>query len=436
MTNIYKKLPVVLSAVMFGLFFTSDISFAEEAVSKIDTGDTAWMLISTALVMIMIPGLAFFYGGMSRSKNVLNSIMMSFIALGVMSIQWVVIGYSLAFGTGNSFIGDFSFAFLNGVGLEAGGFDGSTIPHQAFMVFQMMFAIITPALITGAFAERFKFSTYIVFILLWGTFVYDPLCHWVWGGGWIGQMGALDFAGGLVVHMSSGIAGLACALVLGKRKGYPKEPMLPHNLPLVVLGASLLWLGWFGFNAGSALASGAGATGAFVTTQIAAGSAIIGWILAEWIHGGKPTMLGAASGAVAGLVAITPAAGFVGPIASITIGGLAGVICYIAVVAKGRFGYDDSLDAFGIHGIGGMWGAIATGIFAVSAVGGANGLLAGNAGQLVTQLISIAGTAAYVFIVTFIILKVLDAVMGLRVTEEEEMQGLDIALHGESGYTT
>jgi Amt family ammonium transporter len=303
------------------------------------------------------------------------------------------------------------------------------------MVFQLMFSIITPALITGAFAERFKFSTYLVFLVLWATLVYDPLCHWVWGGGWIGSMGALDFAGGLVVHTSSGVAGLACALVLGKRKGYPSEPMPPHNMPLVVLGASLLWFGWFGFNAGSALASGAGATGAFVTTQIATGAAVLGWIFAEWIKGGKPTALGAASGAVAGLVAITPAAGFVGPISAIIVGGVAGVICYIAVRAKHIFGYDDSLDAFAIHGIGGTWGAIATGLFAVAAVGGANGLFFGNPGQLTTQLIGIAATWAYAFIVTFIILKVLDATMGLRVTEDEEVQGLDISQHGESGYT-
>ena len=436
MERIMKKLPITLPLLVIGLFLTAGVSFAEEAAApKIDSGDTAWILISSALVMIMIPGLALFYGGMSRRKNVLNSIMMSFIALGVITIQWVLWGYSLSFGTGNWFIGDFSFVALNGVGLEPSGF-ADTIPHQSFMVFQMMFAIITPALITGAFAERMKFSTYIVFIVLWGTFVYDVLCHWVWGGGWLGSLGALDFAGGLVVHISSGVAGLACALVLGKRKGYPTEPMIPHNLTLVVLGAALLWFGWFGFNAGSALSSGAGSTGAFVTTQIATGSAVLGWVIAEWIHRGKPTILGAASGAVAGLVAITPAAGFVGPISSIIIGGGAGVICYIAVVAKGKLGYDDSLDAFGIHGIGGTWGAIATGLFAVAAVGGADGLFFGNAGQLTTQLISVAATWAYSFIVTVVILKVLDATMGLRVTEEEEVQGLDIALHGESGYSS
>jgi len=410
-------------------------AFAEDAPPTIDSGDTAWMLVSSALVMLMVPGLALFYGGLSRQKNVLNTIMMSFIALGVMTIQWVVIGYSLSFGTGNFFIGDFSFALLNGVDLKPSSF-ASTIPHQAFMVFQMMFAIITPALISGAIVDRMKFSAYVIFILIWGTVVYDPLCHWVWGGGWVGSMGALDFAGGLVVHMSSGIAALACALVLGKRKGYPTEPMLPHNLPMVVLGASLLWFGWFGFNAGSALSSGAGATGAFVTTQIATAAGMLGWVLVESFHGGKPTMLGAASGAVAGLVAITPAAGFIGPIASIIVGGLAGVICFMAILMKNRLGYDDALDAFGIHGVGGAWGALATGIFAVEAIGGTNGLLAGNGGQVVTQLISIMATFTYSFIVTTIILKVIDMTIGLRVTDDEETQGLDVTLHGENAYSS
>jgi Amt family ammonium transporter len=435
MKTLTKKLLFGLPLFITGLFFSSSVAFAEEAASKIDTGDTAWMLISSALVMLMVPGLAIFYGGLSRRKNVLNSIMMSFVALGVITIQWILFGYSLAFGDDiGGFIGNLKFFALAGVDLAPSGF-ADTIPHQAFMVFQMMFAIITPALISGAIAERMKFSTYIVFILLWSTLVYDPLCHWVWGGGWIGTLGALDYAGGLVVHISSGVAGLACALVLGKRKGFPKEPMTPHNVTMVVLGAAMLWFGWFGFNAGSALASGAGATGAFVTTQIATGAALLGWVLAEWAHGGKPTVVGAASGAVAGLVAITPAAGWVGPISSIAIGGAAGVICYIAVVAKSRFGYDDSLDAFGIHGIGGTWGAIATGLFAVAAVGGVDGLFFGNPGQLMKQIISIGATWAYSFVVTFIILKVLDATMGLRVTEEEEEQGLDISQHGESGYS-
>ena len=434
MKTLTKKLLFGLPLVT-GLFLSSSVAFAEEAAPKIDSGDTAWMLVSSALVMLMVPGLAIFYGGLSRRKNVLNSIMMSFVALGVITIQWILFGYSLAFGDDiGGFIGNLKFFALSGVDLAPSGF-ADTIPHQAFMVFQMMFAIITPALISGAIAERMKFSTYIVFILLWSTLVYDPLCHWVWGGGWIGSMGALDYAGGLVVHISSGVAGLACALVLGKRKGYPKEPMTPHNVTMVVLGAAMLWFGWFGFNAGSALSSGAGSTGAFVTTQIATGAALLGWILAEWAHGGKPTVVGAASGAVAGLVAITPAAGWVGPISSIAIGGGAGVICYIAVVAKTKIGYDDSLDAFGIHGIGGTWGAIATGLFAVAAVGGVDGLFFGNPGQLMTQLISVAATWAYAFIVTVIILKVLDATMGLRVTEEEEVQGLDISQHGESGYS-
>ncbi|VAX16837.1 Ammonium transporter [hydrothermal vent metagenome] len=427
-----KKISVYLFAFTAILLLNTDAAFAEDAPAKIVAADTAWMLISSALVMLMVPGLALFYGGMDRGKNILSTLMLSFISLGVITVQWVLFGYSLAFGGDiGHIIGDFSYVALNGVGLEPNG----TIPHQLFMVFQMMFAILTPALISGAIVGRMKFTTYIVFIVLWSTLVYDPLCHWVWGGGWMSDLGALDFAGGLVVHISSGVSALAACIILGKRKGFPREAMPPHNLPLTLIGAGLLWFGWFGFNAGSALAADTIAVSAFVVTQIATGAAILGWVFTEWIHRGKPTFLGAASGAVAGLVAITPAAGFVGPISALVIGALAGVICYLAVVAKHRFGYDDALDVFAVHGLGGTVGALATGLFASAAIGGADGLFFGNPGQLGTQFISVAAAWIYSFGVTFIILKVLDATMGLRVSEEEEVTGLDLSLHGERGYT-
>lgn len=429
MRNILK---ITFFAALAALFFDIAPALAEEEAPKIVAADTAWMLISSALVMLMVPGLALFYGGMDRGKNVLSTLMLCFVTLGVITIQWVLFGYSLAFGGDiGGIIGDFSYVALNGVGLEPNG----TIPHQLFMVFQMMFAILTPALIAGAVVGRMKFSTYVVFIILWSTLVYDPLCHWVWGGGWISELGALDFAGGLVVHISSGVSALAACILLGKRRGYQTEPMPPHNLPLTLLGAGLLWFGWFGFNAGSELAADAVAASAFVVTQIAAGSAILGWLISEWMLRGKPTLLGAASGGVAGLVAITPASGFVGPISAIAIGLIAGAVCYAAVVAKNRFGYDDSLDVFAVHGIGGTVGAICTGLFATAAIGGTDGLFFGNPGQLTTQLISVAAAWIYSFGVTFIILKVLDAVMGLRVSEEEEVQGLDLSLHGERAYT-
>lgn len=421
----------LLSAGALGLVaIWPGVAFAEEA-PKINGADTAWMLTASAMVMLMVPGLALFYGGMDRGKNVLSTLLLCFVTLGVITIQWMLFGYSLAFGGDiGGIIGDLSFLALNGVGLEPNG----TIPHQLFMVFQMMFAILTPALIAGALVGRMKFSTYIVFILLWTTLVYDPLCHWVWGGGWMSGLGALDFAGGLVVHISSGVSALAACILLGKRKGYPTEPMPPHNLPITLLGAGLLWFGWFGFNAGSELAADAVAASAFVVTQIAAGSAILGWLCTEWMLKGKPTLLGAASGAVAGLVAITPASGFVGPISAIAIGLLGGSICYLAVVAKNKFGYDDSLDVFAVHGIGGTVGALATGLFASAAIGGTDGLFFGNPGQMVTQFITVAAAWVYSFSVTFIILKVLDMVMGLRVSEEDEVMGLDLSLHGESGY--
>jgi len=381
--------------------------------------------------MLMTPGLALFYGGMVGSKNVLSSFMHSFIALGIITLQWVVIGYSLAFGSdmGGGFIGGFEFAFLNGVGLEPQ--EGSTIPHILFMAFQMMFAIITPALISGAIAERMKFSAYFVFIILWATLVYDPICHWVWGpDGWLGARGALDFAGGTVVHLSSGAAALVCAIVLGRRV----RPGPPHNLTLTMLGAGMLWFGWFGFNAGSALASNENAALALVNTHLAAGAAALAWAIVEWMKQGKPTALGVATGLVAGLVVITPAAGFVGPISAVVMGLAAGPICYGAVMLKGKLGYDDALDAFGIHGVGGALGAILTGVFAAEVWGGTNGLIDGNSELLIENIIGVLAAAAYSVVVTFILLKVIDATIGLRVSKDEENEGLDTNLHGEEGY--
>jgi Amt family ammonium transporter len=405
---------------------------------RIDTGDTTWILISTALVMLMTPGLALFYGGMVRQKNVLGTIMQSFVALGVVTVQWVLIGYSLSFGPDiHGVIGNLQWFGLQGVGLEPNPDYAATIPHQAFMMFQMMFAIITPALISGAFAERFKFSTYLVFVVLWSTFVYAPLAHWVWGvGGWLRSLGALDFAGGLVVHISSGVSALAAALIIGKRKGHGHEHMPPHNLTMTLLGAALLWFGWFGFNGGSAVASGALATSAFMTTHISAAAATLSWLFIEWKYRGKPTLLGAASGAVAGLVAITPASGFVGPLSALAIGFGAGAVCYFGVNIKTFFGYDDSLDAVGVHGVGGTFGALATGLFASKAINaaGADGAFFGNPSLLLVQLLSVAVAIVYAFSVTWIILKVLDRTMGVRVQQEEEVEGLDLSQHGESGY--
>jgi Amt family ammonium transporter len=405
---------------------------------KIDTGDTTWMLISTALVMLMTPGLSLFYGGMVRQKNVLGTIMQSFVALGVVTVQWVIIGYSLSFGPDiKGIIGSLDWIGLNNVGLEPNPNYAATVPHQAFMMFQMMFAIITPALISGAFAERFKFSTYLVFVLLWSTLVYAPLAHWVWGaGGWLRSLGVLDFAGGLVVHISSGFSALAAALIIGKRNGHGHEHMPPHNLTMTLLGAALLWFGWYGFNGGSAVASGALATTAFMTTHIAAASAVLSWLTIEWIHRGKPTLLGAASGAVAGLVAITPASGFVGPISALAIGLGAGALCYYGVTVKNVFGFDDSLDAVGVHGVGGIFGAIATGLFASKAINsaGADGLFFGNPSLLLVQSLSVIVAIVYAFSITWLILKVLDRFMGLRVPQEDEVEGLDLSQHGESGY--
>jgi len=400
-------------------------------MDAINQADTAWLMVSCALVMLMTPGLALFYGGMVGARNVLSSFMHSFIALGIITLQWVVIGYSLAFGAdaGGGFIGGTEFAFLNGVGLAPQ--EGSTIPHILFMAFQMMFAIITPALISGAIAERMKFSAYLIFILLWATLVYDPICHWVWGpDGWLGARGALDFAGGTVVHLSSGAAALVCALVIGRRK----RPGPPHNLTLTLLGAGMLWFGWFGFNAGSALASNDNAALALVNTHLAAGAAAFAWALAEWLKQGKPTALGVASGLVAGLVVITPAAGFVGPMSAVLMGLIAGPVCYGAVMLKGKLGYDDALDAFGIHGVGGALGAVLTGVFAAAVWGGADGLIAGNSELFIENIIGVLAAAAYSAIVTVVLLKVIDATVGLRVSGDEENEGLDTNLHGEEGY--
>jgi ammonium transporter, Amt family len=407
--------------------------------AKIDKGDTAWMLTSSALVLLMTaPGLALFYGGLVRQKNALATIMHSFIIMAIISIQWVLWGYSLAFGPDKGgIIGGLEWIGLRGVGGDPFDAYSKTIPHQVFMLFQMMFAIITPALITGAFAERKKFSAFILFTLLWATFVYDPLAHWVWGdGGWLKKLGALDFAGGTVVHISSGISALVCALMLGRRRGYGHHPMPPHNLPLTVMGASLLWFGWFGFNAGSALEANALAASAFLATNTAAAAAALGWMSTEWIMRGQPTVLGAASGAVAGLVAITPASGYVGPVAAIIIGIVAGFLCYNACNFKSKIGYDDSLDVVGVHGVGGTWGALATGLFATKLINdaGGDGLFYGNPAQLWNQIVAVVATIALAVVGTAIILKVVDALVGLRVSEEDEEVGLDLSQHSETAY--
>lgn len=422
----------ILFSVLLLLAFAGSV-LADEGAAAISAGDTGWLLTSSALVLAMIiPGLALFYGGMVRDKNVLSTMMYSFISVCVVSVVWVLWGYTLAFGTDvGGIVGSFEFLWSAGVGPEA--FPGTAVPHLAFMVFQLMFAAITVALISGAIAERMKFMGYVLFAVLWVTLIYAPLAHWVWGGGWLGELGALDFAGGTVVHISSGVAALAAALVLGKRHGYGSEKMAPHNLPFTVVGAALLWVGWFGFNAGSALAADGIAAGAFVATQVATSAGVLGWLVIEWMYSGKPTALGGASGAIAGLVAITPAAGFVGPISSIVIGFGAGVLCYLAVVWKSKFGYDDALDVLGIHGIGGTWGAIATGLFA--SVGGGTGLFFGNPGQVFIQAVGVGATWVFAFVGTFIILKVLDMVIGLRVEKEEEIIGLDLSEHSERAYT-
>jgi Amt family ammonium transporter len=407
--------------------------------SIMNAANTAFVLVSAALVLFMTPGLALFYGGMVRGKNVLGTLMQNFIIIALIGVQWAIFGYTLAFGpTLNGFIGNLSWLGLAGVGAEPFKAYSETIPHGAFMVFQMMFAIITPALITGAWAERMKFSSFLIFIVLWATLVYDPVAHWVWGdGGWLKGLGALDFAGGTVVHINAGVAALAAVLVMGKREGYGRDAFIPHNLPMTVLGAGMLWFGWFGFNAGSALAADGLATSAFVATQLGACGATLSWVVVEWIFRGKPTTLGAASGAVAGLVAITPAAGFVGPMSAILIGLGAGCLCYLAVLAKPKLGYDDSLDVVGVHGVGGVWGALATGLFACKAVNpaGADGLFFGNPAQLGIQFVAVLTTLLYSFIISWILLKIVDAIMGLRVDKADEIAGLDITEHQEAGYS-
>jgi Amt family ammonium transporter len=419
-----------------GTLLLPAVALAADEKPKLDTGDTAWMLTSTALVLMMtVPGLALFYGGMVRKKNVLATVMQSFAVTCLVTVLWMVITYSLAFTPGNAIIGGTGRLFLSGMALDAVNDLAKTIPESVYMTFQMTFAIITPALIAGAFAERMKFSALMWFMGLWAIFVYAPIAHWVWGGGFLGDWGVLDYAGGTVVHINAGVAGLVCALVMGKRKGFGTDNMAPHNLVLSVIGASLLWVGWFGFNAGSATAASTNAGMAMAVTQIATASAALGWMFAEWLARGKPSVLGIISGAVAGLVAITPASGFVNPVGGLVIGIAAGVICFWAATSlKKALGYDDSLDAFGVHGVGGFLGAMLTGVFAVEAVGGEGkkGLIDGNAGQVLTQLWGCLVTMAWCAIATFIILKIIDAMIGLRVTAEEEIEGLDINLHGET----
>lgn len=413
----------------------------------VDTGDNAWVLTSSALVLLMTPGLAFFYGGLAGRNNVVATIMHSFIIVALISIVWVLWGYSLAFGpdTGH-FLGTLDWFGLRNVGMEPDGFYSKTIPHETYMAFQMMFAIITPALITGALVGRIKFKAFLVFTTLWATLVYAPIAHWVWGqGGWLGDLSvlgisgltgkALDYAGGTVVHISSGVSALAAAMVLGRRRSFGRELDVPHNVPFVVLGAALLWFGWFGFNAGSALGASGAAANAFVTTNTATAAGALAWMTMTWWRGRAPSVVGAASGAVAGLVAITPAAGWVAPMPAILIGLGAGVFCYLATHLRRKIKVDDALDVWAVHGVGGTWGALATGLFAVASVGGVDGLFYGNPGQVVNQLVAIGASWAWAFVVTFVILSVLDKIMGLRVSEEDEAVGLDISQHGESAYT-
>ena len=407
-------------------------------MNALNGADTVFILMSTAMVMLMTPGLALFYGGMVRAKNVLGTVMQSFFMVGVASIIWAVVGYSLAFGPDvGHVIGNLSWVGLAGVGLTPGSY-APTVPALAFMAFQLMFAVITPALITGAFAERMKFSGFLLFTVLWCVLVYAPVAHWVWGeGGWLRELGVLDFAGGIVVHANAAAAALAAVLVIGKRRDLGSESLSPHNLPMTVLGAALLWFGWFGFNAGSALSAGALAVSAFVATHLAAAAAMVSWVVVEWLHRGKPTTLGAASGCIAGLATITPAAGFVTPLPAIVIGLVAGALCYAGILLKWRLRYDDSLDVVGVHGVGGITGALLTGVFATTAVNaaGANGLLYGNPGQLVIQLIAVLVTAVYSFGVSYVLLRVVDATVGLRVSAEEESVGLDLSQHSEASYT-
>lgn len=407
-------------------------------MDAINTGDTAWMLVSAALVMLMTPGLGLFYGGLVREKNVLSTIMHSFFLLALVSVVWAVIGYTLAFGpTIGGFIGGFDYFGLNGVGQEPNAAYAPTIPHQVFMVYQMMFAVITPALISGAFAERKRFKAFVIFSLLWSLLVYSPVAHWVWGvGGWIRNLGALDFAGGTVVHITSGVSALVSAIVLGNRLGYGKEEMQPHNVTMTVIGTALLWFGWFGFNAGSALGAGGLAGAAFINTHLAAAMAALVWMTATWVRHRQPSVTGAAAGAVIGLVGITPAAGFVTPMGALIIGAVASIVGFLVVELFMRGRVDDALDVFGVHGVGGIVGALLTGVFATTTVNpaGFDGLLYGNPGQLLTQGIAVAVVIIYSAVVTWVLLKVIDLVIGVRVSSDEEEQGLDLSQHGESAY--
>lgn len=414
-------------------------SSASAAVAKIDTGDTAWVLLSSAMVLAMlVPGLALFYGGLVRSKNVLGTIMQSFLILSLVSVIWILFGYSLAFGPDvRGIIGDLEWIGLRGVGFAPHPTYGPTIPHQAFMIFQLMFAAISPALITGAFAERKRFSALILFAALWSIAIYCPLAHWIWGGGWLAKLGALDFAGGAVVHISSGVSALACALVIGRRHGYGTDYFGPHNLPMTLLGTGLLWFGWFGFNGGSALGANGVAVAAFVATHTAAAVGALVWVIVEWVHRGRPTVLGIASGAVAGLATVTPASGYIGPFSAMLIGLAAGIACYLAIVWKSRMGYDDSLDVVGIHGVGGFIGILATGLFASKAINpaGADGLFFGNPSQLGVQSLTAISVAAFSLVGTYGILKLVDLLVGLRVSQEEEVTGLDLSQHDERAYS-
>jgi ammonium transporter, Amt family len=449
-----SKLFVLWLAASAAAFAQGTTSATDAAIKSAQSaGDNAWMLVSTALVLMMTgPGLALFYSGLVRRKNVLGTMMQSFVLMALVTVWWVLFGYSLAFGEGSPFIGGLQYLGLHGVGAAPNPDYAATIPHQTFMLFQLMFAIITPALITGAFAERMKFSAMLLFSSLWLLIVYLPMAHMVWGkGGFLnafsgGRIPCLDFAGGTVVHITSGVSALVCALYLGKRTGFPKEPIKPHSIVLSTVGACLLWVGWFGFNAGSALAASGLATSAFAATHIAAATATLGWMFAEWMKHGKPTVLGAISGAVAGLVAITPASGFVTPMAALLIGFAAGILCFfMATAVKSRFGYDDSLDAFGVHGAGGTLGALLTGVFATNAVNDGLkdsagkvlplGLVDGNGGQVLNQGIAVVISYVLAIVGTLVILKICDMVFGLRVSEDQERQGLDVSMHGEEGYT-